>query len=257
MNGFFRRDGLDFHYLDEGAGVPFVFQHGLGGDVAQPSGLFRPPDGVRLIAFDCRGHGETRPLGDPAKLRFDCFADDLAGLLDYLGVERAVVGGISMGAGVALNFALRYPERTVGLVLSRPAWLDEAMPAHLRVYPEIARAIRAQGLEKARELFRHRPEVAVQFDGPRVEETAEKLERIPADAPSRDRRKWAALRLPVLVLGNRDDLIHPFAFAEELARAIPGAELRQLTPKTTDAARHAAQVQAHVAGFLKQRIPTC
>jgi len=257
MNAFFRHDGLDFHYLDEGTGIPFVFQHGLGGDVSQPSGLFRPPDGVRLIALDCRGHGETRPLGDPAKLCFDYFAADLAALLDHLGVERAVVGGISMGAGVALNFALRYPQRTAGLVLSRPAWLDEAMPAHLRVYPEIARAIRAHGVEKAREMLRHLPEVAVQLDSPRAEETAEKLERIPADAPHRDRCQWASLRIPVLVLGNRNDTIHPFAFAEELARAIPGAELREITPKSADAALHAAQVQSSIQRFLNQKIQPC
>lgn len=257
MTGFFQRDGLEFRFLDEGAGLPFVFQHGLGGDLSQPAGLFRPPAGVRLIAFDCRGHGETRPLGDRSKLRFDSFADDLAALLDHLGVERAVVGGISMGAGVALNFALRYPQRTRGLVLSRPAWLDVPLPDHLRVYPEIARAIQAHGPEKARDLFRHRPEVAVQFADPRAEETAEKLERIPADAPSRDPRLWAAVRVPALVLGNRDDTIHPFAFAEELARILPEAELRELTPKTTDAAAHAAEVQDCIARFLKRIVPSC
>src|SRR3954453_23307117 len=120
----FAHDGLAFHYEDTGEGVPFIFQHGLGGDVNQPCGLFRPPEGVRLLALDCRAHGETRPLGDPDQLRLATFADHLAALLDYLEVPRAVIGGISMGAAVALNFALRYPERVLGLVLSRAAWLD-------------------------------------------------------------------------------------------------------------------------------------
>ena len=65
---FFDRDGLRFHYRDEGDGLPFVFQHGLGGDLSQPFGVYRPAAGVRLIGFDFRGHGETRPLGDVAKL---------------------------------------------------------------------------------------------------------------------------------------------------------------------------------------------
>ena len=60
----FDRDGLSFHYRDEGDGLPFVFQHGLGGDLSQPFGVYRPAAGVRLIGFDFRGHGETRPLGD-------------------------------------------------------------------------------------------------------------------------------------------------------------------------------------------------
>ena len=60
-------DGLSFHYLDKGSGTPFFFQHGLGGDVNQTFGLFQPPPGIRLISYDCRAHGETRPLGDPEK----------------------------------------------------------------------------------------------------------------------------------------------------------------------------------------------
>src|SRR5437773_1155586 len=121
---FFALDGLSFHYREAGEGTPFVFQHGLGGDVNQPFGLFSPPPGLRLLAFDCRAHGETRPLGDPVKLSLASFAEDLLIFLDHLGIERAVVGGISMGAAVALNFVLRFPGRSLGLVLSRPAWLD-------------------------------------------------------------------------------------------------------------------------------------
>jgi len=57
----FERDGLDFHYLDMGdpSGRPFVLQHGLGGDVSQPAGVFSPPLGIRLLSLDCCGHGET------------------------------------------------------------------------------------------------------------------------------------------------------------------------------------------------------
>src|SRR3954469_5820695 len=124
----FDHDGLAFHYRDEGRGLPFVFQHGLGGDVSQPFGLYSPPAGVRLIAFDARAHGETRPVGDPKKISLAEFADDLVALLDHLGIDRAVVGGVSMGAAVALSAALRHPARVEGLVLSRPAWLDRPLP---------------------------------------------------------------------------------------------------------------------------------
>ena len=103
---FMQHAGIDFHYREAGTGTCFVFQHGLGGDVAQPLGLFAPPPGVRVLALDCRGHGATRPLGDSALLGFASFAADVVALLDHLGVERAIVGGISMGAGVALRLAL-------------------------------------------------------------------------------------------------------------------------------------------------------
>ena len=130
----FARDGLRFHFRDEGHGLPFVFQHGLGGDVNQPFGLYRPPAGVRLIAFDVRGHGETRPLGDIDKLTIATLADDLIGLIDHLGIEQAVVGGISLGAAVAVNVAIRYPGRVLGLVLVRPAWIDRPLPENVALY---------------------------------------------------------------------------------------------------------------------------
>ena len=114
---FFDRDGLEFHFRDEGHGLPFVFQHGLGGDLNQPFGLYRPAAGVRLIAFDMRGHGETRPLGDVDKLTIATLADDLIGLPRSSRDRTGGVGGISLGAAVAVNVALRYPERVLGLVL--------------------------------------------------------------------------------------------------------------------------------------------
>ena len=58
----FERGGLAFNYLDVGdPSGPFVFQHGLGGDISQPAGIFPPTSGVRLLSLDCRGHGERVP----------------------------------------------------------------------------------------------------------------------------------------------------------------------------------------------------
>jgi pimeloyl-ACP methyl ester carboxylesterase len=94
---FFRRDDLEFHYRQQGEGLPFVFQHGLGGDANQPFGLFTPPAGFRLLTLDCRGHGEKRPLGDLDKLSYASFADDVCALLDQLQLPQVILGGISMG----------------------------------------------------------------------------------------------------------------------------------------------------------------
>ena len=92
---FFAHDGLSFHYFDREAGIPFFFQHGLGGDVNQPIGLFKPPSGFRLLSFDCRAHGQTRPLGASEKIGLAFFADDLLALMDHLQIQRAIIGGIS------------------------------------------------------------------------------------------------------------------------------------------------------------------
>ena len=77
-----------------------------------------------------------------------------------------------------------------------------------------------------------------------------RLERIPRDAPGRDRDAWRAIRVPALVLGNRRDPIHPWEMAETLGALIPGAEFREITSKSVDLARHALDVRRELAGFL-------
>ena len=269
----FERDGVAFNYLDEGdpSGLPFVFQHGLGGDISQPAGIFPPLSGVRLLSLDCRGHGGTYPLGSAQKLSFSSFADDVAALMDHVGLQRAVVGGISMGAGVALNLASRYPQRVAGVVLSRPAWLDSPMPGNLKVYPLIARLLRGHGAELGRELFEGTQEYAEleraapgvgrslassQFGRPRAREYAPVLESLAGDAPGGDRARWREVRTPALVLASWQDPIHPHSYAEILARELPSAQLAELTPKGEDESRHAADSRAAIAGFLGRVFPS-
>src|SRR2546430_16908021 len=69
----------------------------------------------RVITWDQRGHGGT--VSTSESITYWDSADDLAALLDPLGVKRAVVGGMSQGGFISLRFALRYPDRTAGLVL--------------------------------------------------------------------------------------------------------------------------------------------
>lgn len=261
----FTHDQIRFRYRCEGDGLPFFFQHGLGGDISQPFGLFRPPPGIRLIAFDARAHGETQPIGDPEKIRFDTFAEDLVALMEHLEIKRAVVGGISMGAGLALNVSLRFPARVAGLVLSRPAWLDGPNPWNVKMFCLVTRLIRQHGPARGQEIFRQTPDykemlekwpevatgMAQQFDSPNVEETAFRLERIIQDTPNADRREWNSIRVPTLVLANRQDPIHPFEYGEALAQAIPGAELKEITSKSASLEQHGADVQKFIEAFLR------
>jgi 3-oxoadipate enol-lactonase len=109
--------GQRLHYEDSGGGgVPLVLCHGF----LMDSEMFAPQVKTlahrhRVITWDQRGHGKTLPTGEP--FTYWDSADDMAALLDDLGIERAVVGGMSQGGFVGLRFALTYPQRTAGLVL--------------------------------------------------------------------------------------------------------------------------------------------
>jgi pimeloyl-ACP methyl ester carboxylesterase len=262
---FFANDGVEFHYREEGAGLPFFFQHGLGADVTQPFGLFKPPRGIRLVAFDARAHGQTWPVGPIEKIGLSTSANDLLGLMDYLEIPQAIVGGISMGAAISLNFVLRYPERVVGLVLSRPAWLDAPNPWNVKIFSRISQLLRDHGrvagkqhfleTEEYREALSCWPDVAGslagQFDNPLAEESAFKFERIITDCPNRNRREWTKIAVPTLVLANHRDPIHPYEYGAVLAQLIPRAELREITSKSVSVERHGAEVQRSLDEFLR------
>jgi pimeloyl-ACP methyl ester carboxylesterase len=129
----------------------------------------------------------------------------------------------------------------------------------------IVQLIREFGPNKGLELFKQSEDyraimrespnaaesLAKQFQQSRAEETVVKLERIPSDVPSGDRREWAFIQKPTLVLANYHDPIHPFEYGEILAQTIPGAVWKQITSKSVSTERHAADVQQAIEEFLR------
>ncbi|MDQ1682789.1 MAG: hypothetical protein QOH99_1330 [Frankiaceae bacterium] len=122
-------------YDDSGSGLPVVLLHafpvhrGLWAGVREQVGpgfvreYVGPGDvrehvgpGVRLITPDLPGFGQSPPLTSGPSL--DDYVDSVAGLLDAMGLERAVLGGVSMGGYVSLAFARRHPGRLLGLILA-------------------------------------------------------------------------------------------------------------------------------------------
>jgi pimeloyl-ACP methyl ester carboxylesterase len=262
---FFDGNGIAFHYADDNVDrLPFVFQHGLGADISQPMSFFGEDRPFRLISMDCRGHGKTVPLGNRHFLKFDSFSNDIINLLDHLNLAKVVLGGISMGAGIALNFALRYPDRTRALILSRVSWLAEPLPPNLAVFPKIAGLIREHGAHRGKELFSASAEYQAllrsspanasswmsQFLRERADETFEILESIPNDVPAPDFSSWKKIDLPTLVLANRNDPQHPFEYGQVLAREIPGARFAEITGKAISGQKHLEDVRREILQFF-------
>ncbi len=93
--------------------------HGFGGSCRNFRVQARALRGVaRFTLFDARGHARSEAPTDPASYDPDRMVDDLVRVLDVAGEERAVIGGLSMGAGIALRFALEHPHRVRALVLA-------------------------------------------------------------------------------------------------------------------------------------------
>src|SRR5262245_4732984 len=118
--------GQRIHYEDSGGSGPaVVLAHGFLMDrtMFDPQVAALSPD-VRVIRWDGRAHGETEWDGRP--FTYWDSASDLIALLDHLGLERAVVGGMSQGGFVGMRAALTHPERIEGLVLiSTQAGVDD------------------------------------------------------------------------------------------------------------------------------------
>ena len=194
----------------------------------------------RVIAFDARGFGESPLAAGP--LTMEGCADDAAALLDRLGIERAVVGGCSMGGYAALAFARRHPRRLRALYLQ-----DTRAGAD----SEDARRGRAALAER---VLREGPAVVVEALLPKlVGETTKReqpalvsrlQERILALEPQAivnalqglaaredSRAALKDVRVPTLVLVGAEDVLTPPSESEALAAAIPGARLRAGAPR--------------------------
>ena len=110
------------HYEVHGSGPPFFLHHGLTSSCQ--TWYQHLPELTRnhqVVIWDARGHGlTTAPAGDDY-YSWELMCDDLDRLMQHLGIERAIIGGLSMGSGVSQTFALKYPEKVRALVLSDSA----------------------------------------------------------------------------------------------------------------------------------------
>jgi pimeloyl-ACP methyl ester carboxylesterase len=255
-------DGITLSLHEAGSGRPMVFQHGLCGDANQPTQVFPADAGHCCFTLECRGHG-TSDSGPPDRLSIATFAEDIAGMVTAKGLGPCVVGGISMGAAIALRLAVTRPDLVSALVLARPAWITDAAPANMAPNALIGELLRYHPADKARALF-ETTSTATQlakvapdnlaslrgfFSRPGV--TAELLCRISADGPGVFADDLARITVPTLIVETAQDFVHPMDHARTLARLIPNARLAGITPKGVDPAAYQADFRSALATFLK------
>jgi 2-succinyl-6-hydroxy-2,4-cyclohexadiene-1-carboxylate synthase len=145
---------VELHVEAVGAGPAVVLAHGFGGSARN----FRPQvralrNRYRMVLYDARGHARSAAPSDPALYTAEQLATDVGRVLDREHLAQAVVGGLSMGAGTALAFALARPERVRALMLAAfPPGAQEEREENLRQAAwarGFADAIETKGLEVA------------------------------------------------------------------------------------------------------------
>jgi pimeloyl-ACP methyl ester carboxylesterase len=249
--------------FDKGRGFPIVFQHGLGGDQGQVARNLPPEMEARILTVECRGHGGSS-AGDVRPFSIKVFAEDVLAAIDAVGIDRFVIGGISMGAAIALRIAAHHPDRVAGLALVRPAWLFEPAPQTMRPYAEVAAALRDHPPEEARAVFgcsataRHLAEHAPDnlasllgfFDHPDRALTAHLLADIAADGPGVSAERAAAIGVRTVAIGCAEDEVHPLSYAKTLATVMRGAFI-EVAAKARAPARHFAEVGSAIGEFFE------
>lgn len=190
--------------------------------------------GAHVVTLDPLGHGRSDRPADPMAYSTTAFAEQVIALLDHLGAERAVLGGTSLGANVALEAAILAPERVQGLLLETPA-LDNAVEAGIlllspllfvsRFAPLAVTGTRLLSRAVPRRLLPFWAGIGLDAFDQRPAAMAATLHGLlfgRLAPPARERRR---VDVPVLVVGHAHDPLHPSADAALLVDEIPGARL--------------------------------
>jgi len=212
--------------------------------------------GNRAICVDLLGHGGSDQPDDLRLYSMPLFAEQVVALLDHLGLEKAVIGGTSLGANVGLELAVRHPERVEALFVEMPV-LENALAAVAAVFAPVLLGLRLGkpaielssrlasliprtnflldiGLDWARR--RPGPSIAV-LEGLLLGETA----------PPREQRRL--IEQPALVVGHPGDPLHPFSDSGMLIEELPAAELLEAS-SILEWRTRPRRLDAELASFL-------
>nr|ADH59408.1 esterase/lipase [uncultured bacterium] len=256
-------DGLQLAVETFGSGPPLIMAHGLTGNRNMSRQQLAPlADSYRVIVFDQRGHNESTPVTDPALYDPLRMAADIGNILDAFNVERAIIGGESMGAATALTFALNWPQRVETLLLTAPAFGDKPNPESEGIR-EMGAAIATVGIEA----FLDAAEVKwrEELEWPQVV-----IDHVRAMQSCHDAASLAVacqtvidwqlftnlsvvsqLEMPVRIVAWENDDLHPLILAQRMAALIPDVKMTVLA-SLTEMFSNPAVITIHYRRFLEE-----
>jgi len=202
-------NGMNLYYESHGTGRPLILLHGgLGsGEMFEP---ILPTLSERHLAIvvDLQGHGRTADIDRPIDTRL--MADDIAALIDHLGLEKPDLVGYSLGGGVAFFTAVKYPQKVGKLVMASANIRRDAIPAEML-------AQQAQVSSAALEFMKDTPMYGLyQRVAPRPEDFGRLLDKI-GESMKRDfdhSEEMRGLRVPTMIVCADADMAPPSHYVE-------------------------------------------
>ncbi len=241
---------------------PVVLLHGLllSQEMHKPLAEALAARGNHVITLDLLGHGRSDRPRDMWRYSMGAYGEEVAALLDHLGIEEAVVMGTSLGANVALELAAAHPERLRGLVIEMPVLDNGLLGSALAFTPllvaltfgEPAMKLLARGARALpRALMPHYGNVMLDVVRQEPGPSGALMQGLffGRIAPPRDERR--TFQMPALVLGHARDPVHPFSDAGALAREMPNGRLL-MADSLIELRMRPERLTGEIAGFLDE-----
>ena len=197
---------IQLHYLEQGQGQPLIMLHGNGEscDYFEHQIPYFSSD-YHVIALDTRGHGQS-PRGEKP-FTIKRFAEDLHDFMDEKGIEKAILLGFSDGGNIAMEFALRQPERVEKLVLNGANLFPRGVKPKYQWPIEIGYRIARLFSKKSEKAKQNTEMLGLMVNEPHIE-------------PS----ELARLTMPVLVVAGTKDMIKE-SHTKLIYKSLPNAQL--------------------------------
>jgi pimeloyl-ACP methyl ester carboxylesterase len=217
------RDGVGIYYEVHGEGPPLLLTHGYSSTSAMWHGQVDAlAKDHKLVLWDMRGHGQSDYPDDPHAYSEALTIGDMAAILDAVGAEHAIIGGLSLGGYMSLAFYRAYPQRALALLIidtgpgfkkddAREAWNARALATADKLDHEGLDMLKSATRERATASHRNARGLALAARGMLTQRDARVIELLPD------------IKVPSLVVVGADDA--PFLAASDyMAAKIPGAQ---------------------------------
>lgn len=217
------RDGVAIYYEVHGNGPPLLLTHGYSSTSAMWQGQVEAlSKDHTLVLWDMRGHGQSDYPDDPKAYSEALTVGDMAAILDAVGAERAIIGGLSLGGYMSLAFYRTHPERVRALLIidtgpgfkkddAREVWNKRAHDTGDRFEREGLEVLKSASRERSSVSHRNARGLALAARGMLTQRDAKVIEVLPD------------IKVPSLVVVGADDT--PFLAASDyMAAKIPGAQ---------------------------------